>query len=296
MVVTRVTQQMLSSRSLNAVMGGLSQMSGYQEQLQTGRKINRISDDVGASSTALRLRTALAEQNQYARNGRDGQAWLSAIDSTLGGVGLQLQRANVLALQGANDGGMSDASRKALAVEVNQIRASLLAQANTDYLGRPLFGGTTAGKEAFDSTGAYVGDTGAVMRRVGPDVTVRVDSVGTDVFGPDNDNVFGHLKELSEALEDGDTSAISGSIAKLQGDLTRITAQQADEGARLNRIQNAAELVSQAQLRLTSSLSDVEDVDLAEATINVQQAEVAYKAALAATAKTLQPSLLDFLR
>jgi flagellar hook-associated protein 3 FlgL len=50
------------------------------------------------------------------------------------------------------------------------------------------------------------------------------------------------------------------------------------------------------QLHLTTSLSDVEEVDLAKATIDVSLQQVAYQAALAATAKTLQPSLLDFLR
>jgi flagellar hook-associated protein 3 FlgL len=49
-------------------------------------------------------------------------------------------------------------------------------------------------------------------------------------------------------------------------------------------------------LHLKSSLSDVEDVDLAAATIDLQTQQVAYQAALAATGKTIQPSLLDFLR
>ncbi len=99
MAITRVTQQMLSDRSLNAVMGGLGRMSKFQEQLETGKKINRPSDDAAGTNTALRIRNSLAEQTQYGRNAQDGQAWLSTIDSTLKGIVNQMQRANVLALQ-----------------------------------------------------------------------------------------------------------------------------------------------------------------------------------------------------
>lgn len=51
-----------------------------------------------------------------------------------------------------------------------------------------------------------------------------------------------------------------------------------------------------SELRLTASLSDVENVDLPKATIELQLANVAYQAALGATSKVIQPSLLDFLR
>jgi flagellar hook-associated protein 3 FlgL len=294
MAITRVTQQMLSTRSLNSVMGGLGRMSKFQEQLETGRKINRPSDDPAATNTALRVRSSLAEQTQYTRNAQDGQAWLSTIDATLGGIVNQVQRANVLALEGANSGAISQSAADALATEVDQIRSSVLQQANTQYLGRPVFGGTTTGGMAFDPNGVYAGDGGTVNRRVGPGVTVRVDSDGRSVFGPNSNNLFTHLADLSSALRSG--TGIQGAIASLQGDLTTLSAAQADEGARMNRLDKAADLASQARLQLTKSLSDTEDVDLAEATINVQQSEVAYKAALAATGKTIQPSLLDFLR
>ncbi|UDY24089.1 flagellar hook-associated protein FlgL [Nocardioides sp. Kera G14] len=299
MAITRVTQQMLSNRSMTAVMSGLSRMSKYEEQLETGKKLNRPSDDPAGTNTALRVRSALAEQTQYGRNAEDGQAWLSTIDSTLSGITDQIQRANTLALQGANSGSMSQASRDSIASELDQIRESVLQSANTDYLGRPVFGGTTSGSVAYNDDGTYAGDDGEVLRRVGSGVQVRVDSRAQDVFGPDDDNIFKHLSDLATALSSTSSTdsdeAIQEGIANLQADLTRITSAQSDEGARMNRLTKASDLASQATLQLQTSLSDVEDADLAETTLNVQQSETAYQAALAATGKTLQPSLLDFL-
>lgn len=297
MAITRVTQRMMSQRSQYSVQNGLARMAKVQEQLETGRKINRPSDAPAGTTTALRVRSSLADQAQYLRNADDGKAWLSTVDSALSGITSQVQRAQVLAQQGANTGALSQVALDALASEVDQIRASVLQQSNTAYLGRPVFGGTTSGGAAFDTaTGNYVGDGGVVERRVGTDVKVRVDADGVGTFGADGDNLFSHLADLATALRSGNTSGIEGSIGTLGSDLTQLSAAMAGEGARYNRITKASELASQSQLQLKSSLTDIEDVDLAAATIELQTQEVAYKAALASAGRTIQPSLLDFLR
>ncbi|SFC32306.1 flagellar hook-associated protein 3 FlgL [Nocardioides terrae] len=296
MAITRVTQRMLSQRSLTSVQSGLNRMAKVQEQLQTGKRINRPSDSPADTGTALRVRSSLADQHQYIRNAADGVAWLGTVDSTLSGIVTQVTRAHTLGLQGGNTGSLSQAALDALATEVDQIRESVLQQANTQYLGRPVFGGTTDGSLAFKEDGTYAGDGGSVMRRVGADVTVRVDADGIETFGADGDNVFSHLADLSKSLRLGDSAGIQDGIANLADDLTNLSGAEASEGARYNRITHASDLANQSVLQLTTSLTDVEDVDLAAATVDLQTQEVAYQAALAATGKTIQPSLLDFLR
>ena len=126
---------------------------------------------------------------------------------------------------------------------------------------------------------------------------VRVDSPGPSVFGDDTSgNLFQHLQGLSTALRAGDGQQIQDSLGYLATDLTRLSSASASEGARYNRVSQAKDLADAAPLQLKTSLSDVEDVDLAKATIDLQVAETSYKAALASTARTVQPSLLDFLR
>lgn len=305
--ITRVTQNMLTQRSLTAVDGSLAKMSAAQEQMTTGRKINRPSDDPTGTATAMRARASIAEQQQYQRNGQDGLAWLSVIDTTVQSMSTQVTKAYTLALQGANTGGNGSTSEEALAAEVDQIREGLLASANTQYLGRPIFGGTTTGDTAYDidaDTGkiTYAGDDGQVTRRVGSDTVVRVDSQGSAVFGEDGSSVFDHLQQLSDALRGTnnggvtDDDAVQQAIADLQTDMDRMSAAAADEGARYNQITNANDTASAAVLSLQKTQSDMEDVDIAEATIAVETQQTAYQAALAATSKTIQPSLLDFLR
>ena len=78
--------------------------------------------------------------------------------------------------------------------------------------------------------------------------------------------------------------------------MDRIQAQISDIGARYNRLEAASQAAADAELALKGSLSEVENTDLPKALVELQLQEVAYQAALASTARVVQPSLMDFLR
>lgn len=296
MTITRVTQNMMMNQSQLALQTGLSRLAKTQEQLTTGRVLNRPSDSPTDTTSAMRMRASLAEQAQYKRNAQDGLGWLGTIDTELQSQLSQLRRASDIAIQGANATSSSVQVREALAIEVDQIRASLLTGANTSYLGRPVFGGLTAGTAAYDGAGGFVGTAGPVSRTVGKGVQVQVNVDGPDVFGPPGADLFKNLEDLSNALRAGDSAGVQTSIGALAGDQTRITTALAEVGTRYNRLEQAVQKTMDTELSLSSTLSEVENVDLATATLDLGMHEVAYKAALASTARLIQPSLVDFLR
>jgi flagellar hook-associated protein 3 FlgL len=296
MAVTRVTQHMMSSHSMDAMQTSLSRLAKLQEQLSTGRVLNRPSDSPTDTTSAMRIRSSLTDVRQYGRNAEDGNGWLSTIDAALTNANDQVLRARDLALQGANEGVAGQTARDALAAEVDQIRAGLINTANSNYLGRPVFGGVTAGAQAYDATGAYVGTPGAVNRTIGEGTSVRVDVDGNAAFGPAGNSVFDHLAALSTALRTGNQAGISASITALQADRDTITTTQAEVGSRQNRVETAIQAAADGELRLRSSLSTVENADLPKTIVDLQMQQVAYQASLGATARVMQPSLLDFLR
>jgi flagellar hook-associated protein 3 FlgL len=299
----RVTQRMMSHQAFGGLQASLSRLAKVQEQLSTGRTINRPSDDPTGATTAMRVRSSLAETKQYVRNAEDAKGWLDQADSTLSSMTDQVRRARDLALQGANQGAMGPAAREALAVEVDQIRAGLISSANAQYLDRPIFGGVTTGRVAYTPAGtvadaAALGTGTGVVRTIAGGAQVRVDVEGPDVFGDDsaNDSVFNHLAALSTALRAGDSVGINTAIGALTADEKRIVNAQADIGARANRVENARSIATYSELTLTNALSEVENVDLAKAAVDLELQEVAYQAALGATSRVIRPSLLDFLR
>lgn len=316
-MITRVTQRMLSGRELSSVELAATRMASAQEQMTTGKRLNRPSDGPADTAVALKARAGVAAQKQFQRNGQDGLSWLTTVDSAIQDANSLVNRAYVLAVKGANTASNGQTSEEALAAEVDQIKQSLMAVANTQYLGRPVFGGTTTGNSAFslsstqataadgtpivDADGnpvyqvTYAGDGGSVSRRVGADTVVRVDSDGQSVFGNDGSNVFDGLDQLSAALRSGDGDTISGCIDLMQSAMSQLGAAAASEGARMNQINAAVSVSTDSTLNLQKVKSDVEDIDIAEATINMQTQTNAYQAALMAVSKTSQQSLLDFL-
>jgi flagellar hook-associated protein 3 FlgL len=298
MAISRVTQSMLTDHSLTRLQGGLTKLSEIQEHLSTGRVLNRPSDNPADAGAAMRLRSAVGAQQQYARNAQDGQGWLDTLDATLATAGDVVRRARELAQQGANATAGPQA-REALATEVDQIRAGLLSTANATYLDRPVLGGTTAGRVAFAEAGGVVtfsGDANPVNRTVADGVVVDVALAGPAAFGADGDNVFDHLSALSTALRSGDVAGIRTGLDTLKADGDRIVVSRADVGARTVRVEQAALRAGDTELSLTNSLAEIESADLPRTMVELQMQEVAYQAALAATARVLQPSLVDFLR
>ncbi|MDN4173577.1 flagellar hook-associated protein FlgL [Nocardioides sp. SOB77] len=302
MTTFRVTQTMLANSSLRSLQAGLGRLASVQEQLTTGRVLNRPSDSPTDTTNAMRIRSSLTQAAQHARNADDAEGRLALIDTTLGSMTTQVRRARELVLQGAN-AASGPAAREALATEIDQLRESLLSAANTRYLERPVFGGITAGGKAYTDgsdpavpAGTWVGTPGVVSRQVGTDVTVRVDLAGPEVFGSGQDSLFATLEAASTAVIGGDPAGMDAALTELAAHLDRIGSSQAVIGARQAQVDRAVVATGDAQLALTTRLSDVENVDLPRALVDLKLQEVAYQAALGATARATQPSLLDFLR
>lgn len=296
MAIGRVTQSMMVRQSLNAIETNSSRLAQSQEQLSTGRRLNRPSDSPTDTIAAMRVRGEQAALAQHKRNAEDGLGWLNQIDGALSSITTQVRRARDLALQGANEGMSSTAAREALAVEVDQLRESLMATANTQYLGRPVFGGITAGSTAYDANGDWVGQSAPVNRTVANGVTIAVNVNGPDVFGVDGSSLFDELESLSNSLRAGDTAGIRTGIDALSARQDTILTTHAGVGIRASRIEQVLTEATSSDLSLTARLSDLEDADLIKAAIDVKLQEVAYQSALATSSRVLSTSLLDYLR
>ena len=301
MATTRVTQRTVSATMMQGLQGNLSRMHKLQEQLSSGKLLSRPSDSPVKTVEAMQFRAGLRRAEQYVRNADDGLALLGVADSALtDGLGMA-RRARELTLQALNDT-IDDDGRKALAAELRTLRDGMLGVVNARYLDRPVFGGNASAEVAFDrSTGQYRGDTSIVMRTVAAGTQVPVTMPGSVVFGADNtpSQVLDVLKGLADALEAGGPglhTALEGGLVNLDEAMGRMINALGEVGARYNRVESARGAAEDQILRMTTSLSDVENIDLPKTIVDLQMQEVAYKAALGATARVVQPSLLDFLR
>jgi flagellin-like hook-associated protein FlgL len=292
----RITQRAVALTSLQGLNRNLDAVGKLQQQLTSGRLINQPADSPTGTNRAMQTRADQAANAQYARNLDDGQGWLEQTDSTLRTMLDTVRRVRDLTVQGLNEGGLDTPSRIALATETASLRDGLIALANTANQGRPLFGGTTSGPAAYDPTGTFVGHTGTpVTRRVSDTEKLRVDISGPEVFNAGAKDLFSVVASIATDLT-ADPAALAGHLDDLDAVIDQMKAGVAEIGARAARLERAQQINSDQAITLSSRLAQTENIDLPETIMKLQMQQVGYQAALAATAKALQPSLLDFLR
>jgi flagellar hook-associated protein 3 FlgL len=297
----RITSEVMVTRSLERLQTRLSAYERSQSELATGKTILVPSDDPGGARRGMSLRAALRAREQELRNANDAMGWLNNADSQLQ-TGLdRVRRARDLAVDGAT---LKDpGSQQAIATELRAIADELVGVANTRHLGRPLFGGFSAG-DALDATtdpmtfDPPAGQADQVLRRVSDTEQVRVNVTAAEWMGadsPDGD-VVSFLRALADKIEAGDQLGVSADIAGLDRAAGRMATSLADIGSATNRVESAVSRAEDAKLNLRTELSNVEDVDVAAGLMELQVQEIGYQATLQALAKALPPSLVSFLR
>src|SRR6478752_5575019 len=290
----RVPNQMLVSNSLIALQRSFQKLSDLQGQASSLKRLSKPSDAPADVVAAMSLHAGLSRGDQYARNLSDAQGWLGNADNALTSVVTQLQKVNDLVVQAAN-GSLDANARQTIATEIDSIRKSLIGVANTQYAGRPIFAGTASGDSAYDANGQYVGVSSAVERNIAPGQRIQVNVNGDTVFGQPGSDLFSTLTQISQAVLN-DPSQLSGLQATLGTQTNQVQTQLAQVGSQFLRVQNMQSQNTSNGLTMKQNLSSIEDADIAEVMVNLQAQQVAYQAALSATARAIQPSLTDFLK
>lgn len=298
-MTARISQTSLTRTNQSNLQRALSRTSALQNQLSSGKVINKPSDAPAGTASALQYRSSIRRADQLQRNASDGLGWLQEADTALASTVEVVNRARDLALSGIN-GAMGPTDRAALAQEVDGLRSQALALANTSRLGRPIFAGTAAPAPgqpdvAYDVTGAFKGDAGKVERAVAPGVSMQVNVSGPEAFGPAGNSLFDVLARISDHLRN-DPTQLRADVNGLDTVMTGLQKAQATVGARTNQLDALMARVAQVQDGQRSALSTIEDIDLPKTISDLQVQNLAYQAALSATAKSVQPSLMDFLR
>ena len=298
----RITQRTIADNNLRGMNASLAAIAKLNEQITSGKSLSRASDNPVGTATAMRTRGELTANDQYSANISQASTVLSAADSALGTMGEMLRRVRDLTVQAANTGAQNPQSMQALSAEVAGLEDGLLAMANRTINGRPVFGGTTSGAQAYavipPSTAATFAGRADVPQevRVSGSEQVRTDIAGPTAFGADGTNVFDLVGRIAGEMTSTPTGDLTASLAAVDTALSRLTAARTEVGVRVDRLETVKTVNASASLALTSQLSDVEDIDQAKTYLELTVRQTGYQAALAASAQSIQTSLVDFIR
>jgi flagellar hook-associated protein 3 FlgL len=297
----RVTQGMLNQQLLADLEANTSRISQIQQQLATGKRINSPSDDPVGAVFTMRYKADIAYYQQYQQNATAAQGWLNYTNIAMNQAVQVMQRARDLAVQGASDT-VTATDRQAIAAEVDQLYQQLVTIGNSQYSGHYVFGGQAVMTPPYPASGAenVSVDTGSIVYHVGDNVQLQVNVTGAQFFGQavpqESDNAFALLSQLSAALKANDGNEVRQLIGQIDSRLDKMTAAQADVGARLNRVQFEQNRLSDLVNNFQTLLAGVDDTDMAKAIVDLNTAQSVQQASLQVGARVLIPTLADFLK
>ncbi|AIR01852.1 flagellar hook-associated protein FlgL [Pluralibacter gergoviae] len=259
----RVSTLMMYQQTMGGITRSQSQWLGYGEQMSTGLRVNRPSDDPIAASQAVVLSQAQAQTSQYASARTFASQRISQEENTLSQVTSAIQSAQEKIVYAGN-GTLSDDDRASLATDLQGIRDQILNLANSqDGNGRYMFGGYNTDKAPFTADGKYVGGSANVEQ--------QVDSARSMVIGHTGSSIFDSV--TSNAVKEPDGSApetnlfamLDSAIAALKTPVAGDEAAQATAGAAVDKtnrgLRNALNNVLTVRSEIGTQLSELDRLD-----------------------------------
>jgi flagellar hook-associated protein 3 FlgL len=297
----RITFSSGQSATLGDLEDAAADLTRYQRQVSSGRRIHSPSDDPTAWAAGIRERSEIASVDQYVRSADSATSRLTVVDTVLSDMITKLTaaRAAVVAGQGTVQ---TAEQREATAKQLEGLRDAIFDDLNTTFRGTYPFAGGEGLSAPFvrDASGgisAYQGDASSVSIDVDRTRSVRVSFDGNALAqGPAPEDVFVSFAKVIAAVRSADQAGMADGLQALEAAFDRVVRVQSGVGADLNALDDQRARLAEMKLASQARLSKTEDANMAESITEMQQANTAYEAALGAVATRTRLSLLDYLK
>lgn len=341
----RITNSMLVSNYMTNMQRNLGNMSTLQNQLSSGKNIQRASENPYLAVRSMQLNTEITANKQYNTNITDTSNWLDTTDTALGQANNIMKRIKELMIKAGN-GAYGEDEVGAIKDEIVEKTKELGQVLNTSFDGNFIFGGTKSTSKPVnvdadgniyyvdkdgnkldtttDPTGAIKNQLNSSLKtEISDGVVVDYNKTAVDIleFKDKNGNNINAMDQLSDLIkclnvasgEDktGTTTLSNGTVIpnskdaldKINGDLLtnidsisqNILKLRSNVGAMQNRMDSAKANNEDQNYNMTSILSQTEDIDFTEKTMEYSVMQTVYMATLQTSSKVLTNTLLDYI-
>ncbi len=218
--------------------------SKVMEQLATGKKINHASDDAAMISVAREFEKQIRAYRSASDNIDYGSDALSIADGSASSINDMLQRQQELAVQSAN-GAYGQDQRDALDKEFQSLSQEIdRVSKSTEFNGQKLL----------DGTGPLADGTGQIQSGAdaGDSITLTAADLSLSALGTGSES----LKDPASALK---------AMGSIDAAMRKVNDTRASDGSVANRLDYASANSQSQQINLTQGLSNIEDLDYAQA-------------------------------
>jgi len=309
----RITTGMMSGGYLRNINKNLAELQKYQNQISSERRLTKLSDDPIGIIRSMQARVRLANTARYQDDVESAQKWLTQTETSLNEINNVIQKVYESSVEASTDT-LSNDDRQAIAELVGQMRDHLITAGNNKFGDKYIFAGynTAAAPFTLDAGGNILfngidmndpadpdliaAGQQVIQYSVGLNLRTDVSLSGVQLFGTGNDNIYKLMDNFYNDLQNGaPASVLSTYENKFQAAQSRVLSNLADIGGRTNRLKLLENRYSVDEVNFTEIKSKVEDIDVAEVTVQWKTAMSVYEYALKIGSSILQNSLVDYM-
>jgi len=294
----RITPNITSQNALYNLQQGRSKLDSLQEQVASGVNYSRPSDEPIITQQLLNLQDKVTEGDQYSSNIIKANTWLKMTDTALGGMSDIL--AQVRKVAGTIVSGSSDPTTQANTIsQLDELKKQLVDMGNTQFGDQYLFAGFSNNNPPFSTAAnTYGGTSDAINVEINKGSQMAMNITGDNLLtgGGGTVNILQQIDALKTAIGTNNVPSIKAAATLLDQSTSQIDNARGDVAAKLIRTQNAQNMIAQNKSTLSGIMSGIQNVDMIKVATELNAQQTAFQAALSATAKISQLSLLDYLK
>jgi flagellar hook-associated protein 3 FlgL len=306
-MIMRVTNNIMTDSLVRYLTAQNEALYERQTIIASQKRINKPSDDPIGMGKVLDYRQTLASIEQYQTNIQRGKMRLDISEIHLDLVDDLLQMVSAIAQ--TETGGTAE-SRRLAAEQAKMLYDQVLDLANSKLNDNYLFSGYQTKTAPFsrDDTQAttfdkftvtYNGDAGDARFMVAHNSEITIDTDGRPLFhnaAAGGLNIFDAMRDLIVGLENDDTAAISAQGGMMDQARTQINNIRAANSSIFYQLETTENHWQNYKPKIQELLGKQEEADITRAVVELQRIELAYQTTLAATARIIQPGLINFLK
>lgn len=296
----RITQLLTFNGFQDQLKNNRQQLAKFQEQLSTGKRVVRPSDDNVAFGNSRQLQETIRKNKQYQKNIKTGMSHARSSQEALDSMIDILIDFKTAAIQGSTDT-LNDNDREILADKVAGLKKKIVSRANKKFNNTYLFGGTNSTEAPFSENNTAPGgvaDTStdrALKIRVSEITEIETTVTGNELRDTSAGDLFEVMQSVEDALRANDRDAVNNAQEDIDKVVEHVTGLASKLGNNINRMDYISEQIESQSISQEAEISRMTDADYAETIANFKKHETSYQAAMSVHSRISQMSLLNYI-
>ncbi|MBN2853891.1 MAG: hypothetical protein JXQ23_14265 [Clostridia bacterium] len=310
----RISSSMMTRQAMENIEKSYSKVANTSNQVATGKRYASASESPVDFHMVNSLKLEQGEITKYFSNIENARVSVSDTEIALKDINESFQRIKELSSNAMN-ASVSLSDREAICIEIEQCKQQIISNLNSQSAGRFLFGGfnskfppikENAGLLEYNGTvistmtdlekDSFISEKVVVNVSKGIKVDLKISAL--EIIGTGDNNLLNNIDKIISELRNEPLSSdeLKNQVDILDDHFDNVLLQLTKIGATTNRLDAIVSQLTQKQTAISEKISGIEDIDIEEAILNYKLAEQAYNSTLSISGKSIQLSLMDYLR